>query len=1084
MPPQAICTPGTLALTCPTKTVPMVRTAFHGVKPTPGECSFAPGDCIVDAMDSITCLGDAMTCALYVTKRKLSQCNDQQSDYFYLEYDCVPIEMDDGSKQYDICQSSVEITSDHGVIVSPGYPSKVEISTIECFRAIHVPDNTTLRLWLTDLYIGSMSTNCADDHLYVVDSIQTFKLCGQRRYTYPYLCSSTILIQYLIKTDLSIYRGMRLYFEITDRSPSDTCLNGTVTPVPASTTTIQSDTTTTAMPTYAQIGIASPIQTFQLCATQSHTILCPENYAATILTNVLGVSTTGLCGTHESKNCYVPTVQPPICDRTCSFHYPGNQMLPSCESKIADYQYVQYQCIPTNTNLILKNASCSADGSKVEISFDRNGRFQSYEYPRLTQMNCTYRLKTKPGYIIHVYALDIYLDEDALNCKQNQMTLLEDGETVGSSFCKQPTYSLIYSSCSNELDLQYLVQNTTDTILSGVDLYLENQLRPTDWKCGEPLSTSTFSTPTRTSPTTPQATSIAPGAFFGALDEVEHDICLNEALNFACPYGYSFVIVDAYYGVKSQGSSKCGYVKDDCIQEATASITQCQTDSPNCYLPYINKRRLAHCSDQYADYLHLISQCVPSFSYESSAPLSTYDICNTSDAIRNIHGVITSPYFPQYSPTTSECKRDMFGIHDRLLKIWLTQLSISSGGQRHSDDYLSNPNQADLVIYKTNEFEDLELMYPSIRDTCSTDYLVVDTRFVAYIYCGTRKLSLEPICTSSATIQYKTTALPNVAYRGFKLYFEWIEKPPEVVCDGTPATIDPSATTTTPVEEPLPPWAQSLDISPLFTKQVCFGTSDVIKCPRGNDYVIAIEDTKYAATSSGSCDLPSSSDCIQQAAVSLTCTHTCPIEYIVPKPLSHCENRTAQYLAIDYECLPTRLGNDENPINICDPSHTDTIALDKGMMISPKYPTLDAEHRCSKTIETVPSKIWMIYIVDLFLEGENPYGDCVDASLTIFDGEDTRIICGLQPPELVLTSCSNIVQFNFQSSSQALGYRGFKVFFRTIDVPQGWACAPSGFSTTTTGQSTTRTSPPTTLLPPTLQSNSFKKTISSIISFL
>jgi hypothetical protein len=416
----------------------------------------------------------------------------------------------------------------------------------------------------------------------------------------------------------------------------------------------------------------------------------------------------------------------------------------------------------------------------------------------------------------------------------------------------------------------------------------------------------------------------------------------------------------------------------------------------------------------------------------------------------------------------------MFGVHDRLLKVWLNELSITSGGQRISNNLSEYSNQADLVIYKTNEFDDIEQMYPSIRDTCVTDYFILNTRFVAYILCGTRKLTLEAMCTSSATIQYKTTAPTHPISKGFKLYFEWIEKPVDVICAGTPGTVDPTASTTTPPIEPLPMWAQNLDISPIFSKHICLGTSDSIKCPRAADYVIAIEDSKYGVTTTGLCDIPSFSDCYQQASLNLICTHTCLVEYIVPRPLTHCANQTANYLTIDYECVPTRLANDENPIDICASTPVDTIALNKGIMISPQYPSLDSTHVCSKTLQTVSNKIWMIYIVDLFLEREDTFGQCIHAALSINDGNDVRIICGLQQPQLVLTSCSNIVIFNFRSSQQALGYRGFKVFFRAIDVPVGWACTPSGFSSTTQ-QTTVQTSPPVTLIPPTFQSKLFEE---------
>jgi hypothetical protein len=382
--------------------------------------------------------------------------------------------------------------------------------------------------------------------------------------------------------------------------------------------------------------------------------------------------------------------------------------------------------------------------------------------------------------------------------------------------------------------------------------------------------------------------------------------------------------------------------------------------------------------------------------------------------------------------------------------------------------FLVDSNQPDFIINKNNNINDIEQLYPSIRDTCVNDYLIIDTPHVAYVYCGTRKLALEPICATSVIIQYKTTSASNLFYKGFKLYFEWIEKPMDIFCNGNPVTFDPSASTTTPANEPLPPWAQNLDVSYPLTKQICLGTMDTLKCPRSNDYVLSIRNSNFAVTGTGLCEIPSFSHCIQEASLSITCTHSCFLEYIIPKPLSQCANQNGDYLKIDYECIPTRLPNYENPIDICASTTTDTIAINKGMMISPQYPLLNSAVSCSKSIETIPSKIWMIYIVDLFLEGEDEYGDCTHASLTIYDGNDKLIICGLHQPELVLFSCSNIVQFNFLSSQQALGYRGFKVFFKTLDVPIGWSCTPSGF--TTTRQTTTQTFPSTTLLPPSLQS--------------
>ncbi|CAF4649798.1 unnamed protein product, partial [Rotaria magnacalcarata] len=80
-----------------------------------------------------------------------------------------------------------------------------------------------------------------------------------------------------------------------------------------------------------------------------------------------------------------------------------------------------------------------------------------------------------------------------------------------------------------------------------------------------------------------------------------------------------------YYGVKSLASNPCEYVQGDCGQEAMSTITQCQNDLSSCYLSYSTKRRLAHCSDRYADYLRISYQCVPSYPVGTTSTLKVFD---------------------------------------------------------------------------------------------------------------------------------------------------------------------------------------------------------------------------------------------------------------------------------------------------------------------------------------------------------------------------------------------------------------------------------------------------------------------------
>ncbi|CAF3422994.1 unnamed protein product [Rotaria socialis] len=593
MKPQDSCSSSTMTLRCSANYVVIVKSASYGVARIAGSCAYTPGDCVADAMSAITCTTDAVFCNVFATRKRLPQCNDQFNDYLHVEFDCVPLSMDDPANEYNVCQNGTDITSDYGILKSPGYPTQFQTTTAECFRSIQVPRNKTIRLWLTDLYIGSLLGNCVNDHVYVVDSIQTYRHCSRVRYSYPYICSSTIIIQYFVKTQLSIYRGMRMYYDIIDRPANDNCPNSNVT---------------------------------------------------------------------------------------------------------------------VTTNL-----------------------------------------------------------------------------------------------------------------------------------------------------------------------------------------------------------------------------------------------------------------------------------------------------------------------------------------------------------------DELEEMHPSIRDTCINDYLIINAPHVAYVYCGTRKLAILPICTTAIDIQYKTSSPPNLFYKGFKLYFEWIPKPIDLVCPGTSP-----ATTMTSVNTTLPIWAQNLQISPIFSAHVCLGSSITLQCPRDSDYVLSIVQSMYGVTATGLCENPSPADCLQEASLGLTCAQSCYIGYYIPKPLVQCQSKNADYILIDYQCIPMRLPNNDNTIDICNSTIANTIALDTVMMmISPQYPTLDGVHNCSKTIEASPNKRWMISIVDLFLEEQSHIGDCDVSSLTIVDEKDQVVMCGLRQPELVMVTYGNIVEFKFISTHQALGYRGFKVYAETI---MNLSNVTISTMTTTTAATTRRTSPPiTTFLPVSLQ---------------
>ncbi|CAF3046704.1 unnamed protein product, partial [Rotaria socialis] len=153
----------------------MIRSASHGVAKICDSCTYSSDDCIANAMSIVICTTDSAQCEIFARKKRLSECNDKYNDNVHIEYDCVPISMADGKKEYTICQNSTDITSDYGIIRSPGYSRQFQITAtiVECFRSINVPSNKAIRLWLTDRYIGSTPEDCTQGHVDVVDSIRT-----------------------------------------------------------------------------------------------------------------------------------------------------------------------------------------------------------------------------------------------------------------------------------------------------------------------------------------------------------------------------------------------------------------------------------------------------------------------------------------------------------------------------------------------------------------------------------------------------------------------------------------------------------------------------------------------------------------------------------------------------------------------------------------------------------------------------------------------------------------------------------------------------------------------------------------------
>ena len=231
------------------------------------------------------------------------------------------------------------------------------------------------------------------------------------------------------------------------------------------------------------------------CLGQSFALSCPKDYGIVVTTSLLGVTQSDQCEPHDvSKHCVVVTEPTYYCRQTCSFFHSGTQRVPTCSNRTATYQYVEYQCIPTKSDLLTNDTSCSTTGMKTPIKVNRRGRIRNSGFPTFQKANCTYRLKADPGYVMDIYSIDISLNNYGSDCKGNKLSFIEDGEVQGTEICELRKYSLVYSSCSNEFDLRYTIEDAAQLFSYGFDLYIESQARPLDWSCGKPLSSTTSTT--------------------------------------------------------------------------------------------------------------------------------------------------------------------------------------------------------------------------------------------------------------------------------------------------------------------------------------------------------------------------------------------------------------------------------------------------------------------------------------------------------------------------------------------------------------------------------------------------------------
>ena len=131
--------------------------------------------------------------------------------------------------------------------------------------------------------------------------------------------------------------------------------------------------------------------------------------------------------------------------------------------------------------------------------------------------------------------------------------------------------------------------------------------------------------------------------------------------------------------------------------------------------------------------------------------------------------------------------------------------------------------------------------------SCLTDFVTITHNTGVFKACGNRKYSYENrLCSSEVFINYKAATASSL-YRGFKLYYEFIDRSLEPRC--------PTNLPTTSRETP-PPAPTISPITDLFASEiqrdfVCKGNAKTINVP--SQFNLFVINFFYGVTTSDSC---------------------------------------------------------------------------------------------------------------------------------------------------------------------------------------------------------------------------------------
>jgi hypothetical protein len=691
---------------------------------------------------------------------------------------------------------------------------------------------------------------------------------------------------------------------------------------------------------------------------------CPSDYIIVIHRAFYGKGgnrcdyTPGDC-TSEADNVYR------LCSgkQACSVSFLNIFNLPECERAIANYLFVEYQCLPTLNIASNVNDICISQTNELS---GVSGILKSRSYPSYTQQQCTNVTLSSPegsNLAIYMYLIDLDIglpDVQTGKCTDDYLLLSYqcNSQSYDEYLCDTRQTELLFDTCltTDKIVVSYNLTNQNTQSQRGFALLYHLLPRSTITTLSPASIPTTMRTSSSTRTTSPW---IGPGPVSTLISQ--STVCAQQSMQLQCNPDYGLVLHKIDLAVSKTGS--CNYSSDDCFEERTYLHGTCGGIS-SCYIfaPLI---ALSKCNNSQSNYFYAEYQCIP------TRPKLNVDVCSPSNPLERVEGgaIVSSM---GYTSENKECKVVL-----------------------QSAKVLANPTYTAFTVYIVM----VNLPIQSTREQgsqCNDNdpYIEIeDSQIGTTRICGTSHTrQLFETCSDTIEIRYRNfnVSTNNVRFKGFQLYFESIEK---TECSGLVIIIPPKP------REPFVITEEITCASSIGSDRVSFSCTP-------DHGLVFLQSYEFVTNDSQSCDITQQTCHYLAEQPQSLCSgqQLCTYVHSIPigPQLNICQGNKGDLLQFFYQCIPMKPTVTYLKATFCDDTH---ITANQGFIETPDYPNTyqNGRRQCSLRISlpnTPEGKQLSIflYIINLSIRDTSTINStssivCYD-SITYRDGKTTRTLCG------------------------------------------------------------------------------------------